>query len=119
YDLKVYSCRAKLSWNPYMTVENEGGFYQYFKEEYGSPPRRFVYYLRKSPQGLPVVVIDHYKIDNVLAPEPDKWAGTPTLWDRAFPKRNLSPLVPDEVIRGGNARQDYDPKISSCRPKPD
>jgi hypothetical protein len=30
-----------------MTIEFEGEFYQYFKEEYGSLPRRFVYYLRK------------------------------------------------------------------------
>jgi hypothetical protein len=35
YDLKVYSCRPKLNWNPSMTVEFEGTFYQYFQEEHG------------------------------------------------------------------------------------
>ena len=61
YDLKVYSCRPKLHWNPYMTVEFEGEFYQMFKEEPANGPRRFIYYLRKNPAGRLVVVIDHYK----------------------------------------------------------
>ena len=66
YDLKVYSCRPKAGWNPYMTIEFENDFYQYFKEEQGPPPRRFVYYLRKNPLGRIVVVVDHYKIDDVM-----------------------------------------------------
>jgi hypothetical protein len=61
YDLKVYSSRPKLHWNPYMTIEFEEKFYQYFKEEYGPAPRRFVYYLRNNPTGRLVVVIDRYK----------------------------------------------------------
>ena len=117
YDLKVYSCRPKLHWNPYITVEYEGEFYQYFREEEGAPPRRFRYYLRKNPIGRVVVVIDHYKFDNVLQPEPDKWAGTPSVWDKMFESWNRPPLVPDEVVRGGGPRQDYDLKIYSCRPK--
>jgi hypothetical protein len=119
YDLKVYSCRPKLNWNPYMTVEYEGKFYQYFKEEHGAAPRRFIYYLRKNPTGRVVVVIDHYKPDAVLKPPADKWAGTPTLWEKVFPNRNRSPLAPDEVVRGGTSRHDYDLKIYSCRPKRD
>jgi len=79
YALKVYSCRPKLHWNPYMTVEFDGEFFQYFKEEYGSLPRRFIYYLRRNPLGRAVVVVDRYQPDNVLKPEPDKWAGTPNL----------------------------------------
>ena len=118
YDLKVYSCRPKLKWNPYMTVEFEGVFYQYFKEEYGAAPRRFVYYLRKQHVGVPAVVIDHYKIDDVMKPEADKWAGTPTLWEKAFPKWNQPPIVPDEIVRG-TARSDFDLKIYSCRRKDD
>ena len=35
YDLKVYSSRPKLNWNPYMTVEYENQFYQMFREEPG------------------------------------------------------------------------------------
>ncbi|MBI4471477.1 MAG: hypothetical protein HY646_02340 [Acidobacteria bacterium] len=66
YDLKVYSCRPKLHWNPYVTIEFEDEFYQLFREEPGSPPRRFVYYLRKNPVGRVVTKIHHYKIDDVL-----------------------------------------------------
>jgi hypothetical protein len=66
HDLKVYSCRPKLHWNPYMTVQFEGEFYQYFKEEYGPPPRRFIYYLRKNPVGRIVVVVDQYRVDSEL-----------------------------------------------------
>jgi hypothetical protein len=61
YDLKIYSSRPKLHWNPYMTIEFEEKFYQYFKEEYGPAPRRFVYYLRNNPTGRVVVVIDRYR----------------------------------------------------------
>jgi hypothetical protein len=42
FDLKVYSCRPKLNWNPYITVEFEGIFYRCFKEKHGEAPRRFV-----------------------------------------------------------------------------
>ena len=38
--MKPISCRPKLNWNPYMTVEFEGEFYQMFKEEPGFEPRR-------------------------------------------------------------------------------
>jgi hypothetical protein len=79
YDLKVYSCRPKLHWNPYMTVEFDGEFFQYFKEEYRSLPRRFIYYLRRNPVGRAVVVIDRYQPDSVLKPEAEKWAGTPNV----------------------------------------
>jgi len=68
YALKVYSCRPKLHWSPYMTIEFEGEFYQYFKEEYGDLPRRFIYYLRRNPIGRVVVVVDCYAVNNVLKP---------------------------------------------------
>lgn len=118
YDLKVYSCRPKLHWNSYMTVEFEGVLYQFFNEEQGPLPRRFIYYLRKQHVGIPAVVIDHYKIDDVFRPEPDKWAGTPTVWEKAFPDWNVPPVVPDEIVRG-SARSDYDLKVYSCRRKED
>jgi hypothetical protein len=118
YDLKIYSCRAKLNWNPYIAIEFEGVYYQYFKEEYGAVPRRFIYYLRKQPAEVVAPVVDHYDMKNVLQPEPDKWAGTPTLWDKAFENWNTPPLVPDEVVRG-KSRSHYDLKIYSCRRKED
>ena len=118
YDLKVYSCRPKLHWNPYMTVEFDGVLYQYFNEEHGPLPRRFIYYLRKQHPGVPAVVIDHYKIDDVLKPQPDKWAGTPKVMDLALGDWKLPPIVPDEVVRG-TARSNFDLKIYSCRRKED
>jgi hypothetical protein len=64
YDLKIRSCRPKLNWNPYMTVELDGEFYQMFKEEPADGSRKFAYYLRKNPIGRVVVVIDHYTPDD-------------------------------------------------------
>jgi hypothetical protein len=107
-----------LHWNPYIAIKFEGVYYQYFKEEYGGPPRRFIYYLRKQPAGIAAAVVDHYDIKDVLKPEPDKWAGTPRLWDKAFPNWNTPPLVPDELVPG-TARSDYDLKIYCCRRKSD
>jgi hypothetical protein len=80
YALKVHSCRPKLHWNPYMTIEFDGQFYQYLNEEYGPLPRRFIYYLRKNPTGRIVVVIDRYQIDNVLKPQPNEHRGTTSFW---------------------------------------
>jgi hypothetical protein len=60
YDLKVYSCRPKLDWNPYVTIEFEDQFYQFMRCEPGPAPFRFVYYLRKNPVGRLVVQIRHY-----------------------------------------------------------
>jgi hypothetical protein len=117
FDLKVYSCRAKLHWNPYMAIEFEGEFYQNFNEEYGAPPRRFIYYLRRSKPGHVAAVVDHYQIDSVMKPQPKKWAGTPTVLDTAFPKRKLPPLIRDEIVAGGGTRQDFDLKVYSCRRK--
>ena len=117
YDLKVYSCRPKLNWNPYMTVEFEDEFYQMFKEEPGFGQHRFIYYLRKNPTGRVVVVIDHYKIDDVLKPAPDKWEGTPTLWHKLTPKKSR-PMLPDEIIRA-TEKANYDLKIYSCVQKKD
>jgi hypothetical protein len=53
-----------------------------------------------------------------LKPETDKWAGTPTVWEKAFPKWYTPPIVPDEIVRG-TSRSDYDLKIYSCRRKDD
>ncbi len=117
YDLKVYSCRPKLHWSSYMTIEFEGGFYQMIDEEPVAGPRRFVYYLRKNPTGRIVVKVDRYRIDDVLKPAPDKWAGTERVRDRVLPKRKRKP-VPDEIVRG-TERAGYDLKIYSYQAKPD
>jgi hypothetical protein len=67
HDLKVYSCRPKLDWNPYITIEFEGQFYQYMRWEPGPKPHRFVYYLRKNPAGRLVVQIRRYRPGEVRA----------------------------------------------------
>jgi len=61
YDLKVYSCRPKLDWNPYVTIKFEDQFYQLMREEPGPESFRFVYYLRKNPVGRIVVQVLHYQ----------------------------------------------------------
>src|SRR5262245_39811418 len=71
YDLKVYSCRPKLDWNPYVTIEFEDQFYQFMRWEPGPEPFRFVYYLRKNPVGRLVVQIRRYQIRYVSYGESD------------------------------------------------
>ena len=66
YDLKVYSCRPKLDWNSYITIEFEDQFYQLIGEDPGPEHFRFVYYLRRNPMGRLVVQIRHYRTDDVL-----------------------------------------------------
>jgi hypothetical protein len=61
YDLKVYSCRPKDDWNPYVTIEFEGQFYQLMRWDLGEDPHRFIFYLRKNPVGRIVVQIRHYR----------------------------------------------------------
>jgi len=113
YDLKVCSCRPKLSWNPYITIEFKGQFYQMFKEEPGSSPRRFTYYLRNNPTGRIVVVIEHYHVDDVLKPPRDKDS-----WQQLRDKliSGLDPVMEDQIFRG-TERSGYDLKIYSSRPK--
>jgi len=67
YDLKVYSCRPKLDWNPYVTIEFEDQFYHLTHWEPGPQPRRFVYYLRKNPAGRLVVQIRRYRAGDVMS----------------------------------------------------
>jgi len=113
FDLKVYSCRPKLNWNPYITVEFEGQFYQMVKEEPGESPRRFVYFLKENPVGRAVVVIEHYQVDDVLKPPRDKDS-----WQQLKDKLSASmdPVVEDQILRG-TARSGYDLKIYSSHPK--
>src|SRR5262249_13996772 len=112
------SCRPKLTWNPYITIEFESKFYQMFREELESGPRQFSYYLRNNPTGRLVVVIDHYKPDNVLLPVADKWAGKTGFLQRLVQKWKLPPVVPDHIVQGGE-KDSFDLKISSCRAKSD
>ena len=118
-DLVVHSSRPKLHWNPYMTIEYEGEFYQMLNEGPSTKPRRFAFYLRKNPVGRVVVTIDHYKIDEVLKAPPREAPVWQQMWEDMGSKlKRKGPAVEDLVIHGG-ARQGYDLKVYSCRPKPD
>jgi hypothetical protein len=119
FALKIYSCRPKADWNSYITIEFECFYYQLMKEESAPAPRRFVYYLRKSPDGRPANVIDHYTPDSVLRPAQNKWAGTPRTLDALRSALNRGPLIPDELVRGNGRGAEFDLKISSCRPRTD
>ena len=66
YAIQVQSCRPKLDWNRHVTVEFRGEFFECFKEEQGPPPRRFIYYLRRSPASRLVVVIQKYRPNDVM-----------------------------------------------------
>jgi len=66
YAVEVRSCRPKLDWNRLVTVEYQNEFYECYREDQGPPPRRFVYYLRKSPANRLVVVIRKYDPNDVL-----------------------------------------------------
>ncbi len=59
HEWKVLSSRPR-DWHSYITVRYRGEFYQMFKEEAGSSPRPFVYYLRKPPIGHLAAVIRDY-----------------------------------------------------------
>jgi hypothetical protein len=113
YDLKIYSCRPKLNWNAYMTIEFEGELYQMVKEEQVSGPRRFVFYLRTNPVGRSAVVVKHYRMDDVLQPARDK-----TSWQQLRDKliSSMDPVVEDKILVG-TTRSDYDLKIYSSQPK--
>lgn len=75
FDLFVMSCRPKEHWNPYMTVRFDGVFYQMFRQETIPGPRKYGYFLRKSPEWRHVVVVYEYRVDDVLNPAfvPQRW----------------------------------------------
>ncbi|MFQ5663009.1 MAG: hypothetical protein ACE5HL_04180 [Terriglobia bacterium] len=66
YDVRIASCRPKSNWDRLVTVAFEEEFYEVVKEEQGSPPRRFVYLLRKMPPGKVIRGLHHYRPDESL-----------------------------------------------------
>lgn len=69
YDLRIASCRPKPNWDRLMTVAYEDTFYEVAGERQGNPPRRFVYLLRKMPQGKVIRGLHHYRPDEALDKE--------------------------------------------------
>jgi hypothetical protein len=66
FDLKICSCRAKQDWNADVTIEYENRWYELYKEERGSKPRPYVYYLRKCSMKRASIVLRHYAPDDVM-----------------------------------------------------
>jgi hypothetical protein len=66
YDLRIASCRPKPNWDRLMTVAYESEFYEIVREEQTAPPRRFVYWLRKIPEGKVIRGLHHYRPEEGL-----------------------------------------------------
>ena len=64
--LRIASCRPKADWNHLTTIFHEGELFEMAGEEQGTAPRKFVYLLRKKPEGKIVRGIHHYNPDEVL-----------------------------------------------------
>jgi len=64
--LRIASCRPKPTWDHLMTVEYEDEFYEVGTEKMGTPPRPYVYLLRKLPQGKAIRSLHHYHPDEAL-----------------------------------------------------
>jgi len=73
-DLCIFSCRAKLHWNPYITIRFDEKFYQMFREDWDNDSGRFVYFLRESPEWRLVVVVYEYHPHEVMrSTGPVRW----------------------------------------------
>jgi len=66
FDLKIYSCRPRQDWNAAVTIEYENQWYELYKEERGSRPRPYIYYLRKCSMGRASVTLSRYAPDDVM-----------------------------------------------------
>ncbi len=66
FDLRIASCRPKPNWNLLMTVSYQDELFEVAKQEEASPPRRFVYLLRRMPEGKVVRGLHHYDPNEAL-----------------------------------------------------
>ena len=65
HDLRIESCRPK-PWNTLTTISYNDQLYEVAREFAGSPPRRFVYLLRKAPESKLVRGLHHYSPEETL-----------------------------------------------------
>jgi hypothetical protein len=66
--LRIESCRPKEKWNKLITISYQDELYEVVSAEKGSPPRPFVYLLRKKPDHKVIRGIHHYDPEEPLAP---------------------------------------------------
>ena len=74
-NLVVRSRLRKSHWHPYVSIRYRGGFYGVVGAEHRSPPRPFVYYLRKRQENELVVVVYAYDPREGAIPNaaPSRW----------------------------------------------
>ena len=65
YDLRIESCRPK-PWTALSTISYEDQLYEVVRSVDGTPPRRFVYLLRKAPLSKVVRGLHHYRPEETL-----------------------------------------------------
>lgn len=118
YDLLIASCRPKQGWDHLMTVSYQEKLYEVTHHEEGAPPRRFLYHLRKKPEGKVVRGLYHYDPAEVLRlpaeeePQSEKISLKARL---AKPFERENPPIADTVEPGDGG--EFDLRIASCREK--
>ena len=68
WELRIRSCRPK-PWTALTTISYEDQLYELMAVEAGDLPRRFVYLLRKKPEGKVIRGLHHYSPEEVLEKE--------------------------------------------------
>ena len=68
WDLRIRSCRPK-PWTALTTISYEDQLYELAAVEPADPPRRFVYLLRKKPEGKVIRGLHHYNPEEPLEKE--------------------------------------------------
>ncbi|HYX69512.1 MAG TPA: hypothetical protein VE825_10295 [Terriglobales bacterium] len=68
WDLRIRSCRPK-PWTALTTISYEDQLYELASIEAADPPRRFVYLLRRKPEGKVIRGLHHYTPDEPLQKE--------------------------------------------------
>lgn len=118
YHLLIASCRPKEGWDRLMTVSYQEKLYEVTRQEEGLPPRRFLYHLRRKPEGKVVRGLYQYDPTEVLRLTPEEEDEGERLSLKARVAKSLqreAPLVADLVEPGDGA--EFDLRIASCREK--
>ena len=119
YDLLIAGCRPKQGWDHLMTVSYQEKLYEVTHHEEGIPPRRFLYHLRRKPEGKVVRGMYHYDPAEVLSLPSDEEpeAEKASLKERlAKSLEREAPPIADTAEPGDGS--EFDLRIASCREKP-
>jgi hypothetical protein len=60
--LRIAASRAKLTWNATLTIGVGGEWYEVEREEKGTPPREYVYILKRAPVGKILRAYEEYDL---------------------------------------------------------